>query len=196
MTDSPYDARHFRSLAADAHGLNWFTELPSIINGVLLYTSSGFVDELFDDVHTTRIAQISGRDYSPFDPADQMYVLSGLPGKFAVQYNVRFAQMFTATAVDLTAQLTGTWVGPTSIAQQLALHLLITQAAVTIDLFDLPVESHWREEVDLALFANLDHLRLYTTESMDADTAEDRMAWFTPFRQDIISSPYTLPDAW
>jgi hypothetical protein len=145
--------------------------------GALIFASSLVIDELFQDIKT--LAENNG---SVADSDDVFMVLDDLPERFAQHYNGRFARQFLVATVMITARLTAEeWTPPASIAEALALHIVVENAKVLLDGHDLLDDDvsleHLFNGFDDAAYEDVDHELLYRR---DLDGFEDD--------QDITSS--------
>jgi hypothetical protein len=155
-----------------------------LVAGALVCAIEVLIDELFQDIATlaTRSKTISG--------VDTCLVLNGLPPRCAEQYTHLFAQRFLVTATVLTNRLTQRdWARPACVAEELALLLLIEQAQMVLDLYDL-----YDQDTDRAFAAFKDAaLEGFVHEDPYAedDRAEiDANRWFVPFGAPRSAHPY------
>ncbi|MEV6301320.1 hypothetical protein AB0M02_18060 [Actinoplanes sp. NPDC051861] len=145
--------------------------------GALIYASSLVIDELFQDIKT--LARTNG---AVADSDDVFMVLDDLPERFAQHYDGRFARQFLVATVMITARLTADeWIPPASVAEALALHIVVENAKVLLDSHDLLDDDISLEYLyngfDDAAYEDVDHELLYRR---DLDGFEDD--------QDITSS--------
>ncbi|MDX2595302.1 hypothetical protein PV343_24090 [Streptomyces sp. WI03-4A] len=150
-------------------------EAAEIAAGALVFAVDLLVDELFTDLAAL---EEDGPTVAESDAA--FMLLDDLPPQSADEYTVLFARRLTVTAVTLTGRLAQPRpVRPSCVAEEILLRLLITQAEVTADLYDL-----LSDEVATALETFAEGIGA----GPDADAtdlaplgAED---WFTPFDDD------------
>lgn len=172
--------------------------------GALIFASSLVIDELFEDIKT--LAESNG---SVADTDDVFMVLEDLPERFAQHYNGRFARQFLVAAVMITARLAAEeWTPPASIAEALALHIVVENAKVLLDGHDLLDEDVSLEYLyngfDDAAYEDVDHELLYRR---DFDGFEDDQditsslrladmhveAWFNPLADsDATVHPFSI----
>jgi hypothetical protein len=138
--------------------------------GALIFASSLVIDELFQDIKT--LAESSG---SVADSDDVFMVLDDLPERFAQHYTGRFARQFLVATVMITARLTADeWTPPASIAEALALHIVVENAKVLLEshnLLDDDVSLEYLYDgFDDAAYEDVDHELLYRH---DLDGFED-----------------------
>ncbi|MFC9281213.1 hypothetical protein [Streptomyces collinus] len=152
-------------------------EAAEIAAGALVFAVDLLVDELFTDLAAL---EEDGPTVAESDAA--FMLLDDLPPQFADEYTVLFARRLTVTAVTLTGRLAQPRpVRPSCVAEEILLRLLITQAEVTADLYDL-----LSDEVATALETFAEGIGADPDADADATDlaplgAED---WFTPFDDD------------
>ncbi|WP_326854552.1 hypothetical protein [Actinocrinis sp.] len=142
--------------------------------GALVWAIETLIDELFQDIETL------ARDDAD---TEECLVLSALPPRCADQYTGLFAKRFLVTTIALTSRLTGPHHAPlASVAEELALRLLIEQAHVVLDLYDLadPETDHALASLKDAAYEDYDHEDLYD-EDDDSTANPDASTWFAPF---------------
>lgn len=155
--------------------------------GALVYAIEILIDELFHDVQTL------ARGDESVTGVDDCLVLSDLPPCCAEQYTGLFAKRFLVSAAVLTARLTGPgWAPLASVAEELALRLLITQAQIVLDLYELSDQETGRalEALRGAAFEDFDHEDLYGDCDEDGLAQIDANAWFAPFAPPRCVHPY------
>lgn len=95
-----------------------------IAAGALMQAGNTVLSSLFED--TARL--LTEQESVAADP-DRMIILGKLPGAFAHVYNFAFAERFViVTANTVGALHQPKWISPCTIAERLALHVLITVA--------------------------------------------------------------------
>ncbi|MFJ2585717.1 hypothetical protein [Streptomyces sp. NPDC087538] len=117
------------------------------------------MDELFQDLQTlTQHRTTVAESERPF------WLLEGLPGRYALQYNVSFARRFLVTAIALTTRFTrGSFQQLSCVAEELVLRLLLEQAKSTLDLYGL-LDSGTSSALDSfadQVYEDMDHEWLY-----------------------------------
>jgi hypothetical protein len=160
-------------------------EAAEIAAGALVFAIDLLVDELFTD-----LAGLEEDGPTVAESDATFMLLDDLPSQHADEYTVLFARRLTVTAVTLTARLTQPhFTGPHCVAEDILLRVLLTQAEVTADLYDLLTD-----EVTTA-FENL-------TDTLDEDPAHDPLDhappgvenWFVPFDAESPVHPYATND--
>ncbi|MBB5998813.1 hypothetical protein HNR25_002564 [Streptomonospora salina] len=145
--------------------------------GALFEASVAVLDELFMDVHElwTEDTAVAGCD-------GPLMRLEDLPERFAEHYTAGFARRFLVTAVALTTRFTdGTFRSLGSVAEELALRLLLGQARTILDIHGLldeggPALDTFAESVH----EGRDRAWLYSDVPAE-DGAAAVTAWFLPF---------------
>ncbi|NMO53447.1 hypothetical protein HH310_19940 [Actinoplanes sp. TBRC 11911] len=172
--------------------------------GALIFAATLLVDELFEDIETLRD---SGND-TPTDGDHAYFVLGGLPDRFAHRYDLRFTRNFLIVTIVVTGRLTQPhWASPASVAEALALHVLVERARAFLemhDLLDADTIGDLYSAFEDAAFDDLDHEFLYRRELDGFEDDEDftsRMRvtnmrveeWFRPVNlSDAHVHPYTV----
>ncbi len=161
-----------------------------------LFWSAGeiLVDELFED--------LTAMNTGDFD-AEETMALHGLPEQFQSRYDGRFLHQFLVATVVVTTRVATSWEYPATIAEALAVKLLLDRVEVLIDTYELEVDEGWRDDVEGILFEDDDHELLYWApeeltahprmleDSVDLDFA----SWFVPFRTPPRTAPFAVSDA-
>jgi hypothetical protein len=172
--------------------------------GALIFASSLVIDELFQDIKT--LAENNG---SVADSDDVFMVLDDLPERFAQHYTGRFARQFLVATVMITARLTADeWTPPASIAEALALRIVVENAKVLLDGHDLLDDDVSLEYLyngfDDAAYEDVDHELLYRRdldgfEDDEEITSSLRLAdmrvesWFNPLADsDAAVHPFSV----
>jgi hypothetical protein len=168
----------------------------ALLGGVMWHAAITVVDKLFEDVGHVH-AQPHGRWA---EIVDDTHVLSRLPTRFWHQVTPGFANMFAATAVDLTGRVSRGWTPLACVAHELALKCLLDEMEVIADTYEVPLPSQWRSNLEQFLFDDLDHEFLYAQQydgfEDDPDFGPPGMApmgfkdWFKPFNQDRRLPPF------
>ncbi|GAB3977782.1 hypothetical protein GCM10029978_068540 [Actinoallomurus acanthiterrae] len=137
--------------------------------GALLYSAGIMVENLFQDI------EILCKDHSTVAEGDGFVVMDGLPAKYAHQFRALHAKQFLVAAVTITGRLLEPqWHEPSCVAEALALRLLIDEAKVTLDTFDL-LDGRTVEE---AYVGFQDHV----FEDLDFEWFYDPVgSWFLPY---------------
>lgn len=151
------------------------------------------VDELFED--------LTAMNTGDFD-AEETMALHGLPEQFQDRYDGRFLHQFLVATVVVTTRVATSWEYPATIAEALAVKLLLDRVEVLIDTYELEVDEEWRNDVEGILFEDDDHELLYwEVEDLDAHprTLEgsanlDYGSWFVPFRTPPRTAPFAVTD--
>lgn len=160
-------------------------EAAEIAAGALVFAIDLLVDELFTD-----LAGLEEDGPTVAESDATFMLLDDLPQQYADEYTVLFARRLTVTAVTLTARLTQPrFTGPHCVAEELLLRVLLTQAEVTADLYDLLTD-----EVTTAFET--------FTETLEEDPAHDPLDdappgvenWFTPYDAESPVHPYATND--
>lgn len=152
------------------------------------------VDELFED--------LTAYNTGDFD-ADETMALHGLPEQFQDRYDGRFLHQFLVATVVVTTRVVTSWEYPATIAEALAVKLLLDRVEVLIDTYELEVDEGWRDDVEGILFEDDDHELLYwDTEELDAHPRMldgsvnlDYGSWFVPFRTPPRTAPYAVTES-
>ncbi|MEY9864140.1 hypothetical protein ABH935_009794 [Catenulispora sp. GAS73] len=178
-------------------------ETARLCMGALMWTCETVIDDLFADI--ADLAEVPGANAAILD--DSMRVLSQLPAQHAHLYTRLFAQKFMLALTAVVDRLCrDQWDLCASVAEELALRLLIENADVVLDLV-----SRGDEDTDAAFacfedcaFEDADHEYLFDP-AMDGVTPEampqgfgmapmDFGSWFVPFNDTRPVNPYCLPD--
>ncbi|HSA50013.1 MAG TPA: hypothetical protein VLH10_07860 [Yinghuangia sp.] len=156
--------------------------------GAVVAAVDQLTDELFFD-----LVQLS-RDENAASAADVAGLLAVglLPEEFADQYTPAFVRRFILTTASVVERLmSSSRLGLASVAEELALRLLLDDAVGILEMHDL------HEETELALdtfkttvYDTDNHDRLYRADA--ADEHVDVMEWFTPFKPTAYAHPYTV----
>jgi hypothetical protein len=135
--------------------------------GALIFASSVTVDQLFRDLE-----QLSERGGTVAD-GGVYFVLEELPGRFAHRYDVRFARHLLVATIIVASRLTRrSWTSPASVAEALALHIIVEAARTILEEHELIGEDldNLYRGFDDAAFDDVDHEWLY---EMSMDGFED-----------------------
>jgi hypothetical protein len=129
--------------------------------GALIVAATQTIDELFQDIET--LAANGGGTVAESD--GPFFVLEDLPQRFAHHYDGRFARSFHVATVMITGRLSAEqWLAPSSVAEALALHLVIQRAQTLLVDHDL-VDHEPARQMYLAFqddaFDDADHEWLY-----------------------------------
>ena len=151
------------------------------------------VDELFED--------LTAYNTGDFDAGETM-ALHGLPEQFQDRYDGRFLHQFLVATVVVTTRVATSWEYPSTIAEALAVKLLLDRVEVLIDTYELEVDEGWRDDVEGILFEDDDHELLYwDPEELDAHPRMldgsvnlDYGSWFIPFRTPPRTAPYAVTE--
>jgi len=142
-------------------------ESAQIAAGALMMAATIVIDELFQDV------TLLGRD-TVADSGEVFMVLEELPERFAHHYDGRFARNFLIAMIMVTGRLAeDEWTSPASVAEALALHVVVKRARVLLDMHEVFDEQTLRRlyhGFDDAAYDDVDHEWLYRR---DMDGFED-----------------------
>ena len=167
-----------------------------LLAGAIWHASVLLIDQLFQDIHT-----LYGKESITRGDIDETWILSGLPPKYAENYNGLFAQRFLAVAADMTMKLTSDWTSPSCVAQELAVQCLLDQIEITADTYDLDLDPHWRGTPTNRILEDTDSDLLYD-RSLDGFQHDEGLnqqlrlgpvaleCWFEPFKEESQVSPY------
>ncbi|MCT9075932.1 hypothetical protein [Streptomyces fulvoviolaceus] len=159
--------------------------------GALVYATDILVDELFEDVQV-----LTQEDASVAECEGPLWHLERLPDRYALRYDAHFARRFLVTVIAMTTRFTdGSFQQLSCVAEELALRFLLSQATMTLELYEL-----LDDEVSAALdafadsvYEDMDHEWLYddSTDGIDEASAGAALgvapiafsSWFTPFNE-------------
>jgi hypothetical protein len=160
-----------------------------------LFWSAGeiLVDELFED--------LTAMNAGTFDAKETM-ALHGLPEQFEDRFDGRFLHQFLVATVVVTTRVATAWEYPATVAEALAVKLLLDRVEVLIDTYELDLDEGWRENVEGILFEDEDHELLYWDPSelqahprmMDGAVNLDYGSWFLPFNTPPRTAPYSVTE--
>lgn len=157
--------------------------------GALVYATDILVDELFEDVQV-----LTQEDATVAECDGPLWHLERLPDRYALQYDAPFARRFLVTVIAMTTRFTdGSFQRLSCVAEELALRFLLSQATMTLELYEL-----LDDDVSAALdaladnvYEDMDHEWLYDHSTDGIDEASVGAAlgvapvafrsWFTPF---------------
>ncbi len=171
------------TLAHEQEQRTWFS-------GMFIYASITVVDELFAD-----IARLHASGTSTVDLRDTQQ-LSALPPHFAGQYTALFAQRLLVSTIDVTEQFVQGWVHPSTLAEELAVHLILNEVDVLATMAPIEMDPGFRAHWEDLLYQDSDFEYLYTDsgfrEILGGTCVE---AWFEPFDNAVYPpSPYARSD--
>jgi hypothetical protein len=154
-------------------------EAAELAAGALMTGLDVVTEELFADIQAL---EDSG---TPAADQEVLWVLDDLPTRYAGQYTALFAKKLLVTTAVLGYRLVQTeWDGPRSVAEALAIRLMITAARHQLDLAgltdELPVDRMF-EVLDEFAFTGLDVESLY--EDAEEDEGDEELVlidWFEP----------------
>jgi hypothetical protein len=167
--------------------------------GALVRAGASLLSCLFED---TALLLTDQDDVA--EAPGRMIVLDDLPPAFAHLYTHAFAERFLIVTADVVAALhRPEWVTPGSVAERLALHLVITTARASLEIaeaIDWADSDEVYEPFRAAAFDDRDHERLYELERGDlpmvlradsVDGAGHELAhWFRPFDDRRFVHPF------
>jgi hypothetical protein len=171
----------------------------ALLKGLLWRTCIIVVDELFADIVTLRSeAPVTA------EVIDSTWQLSRLPQRFAPRYGTLFAQEFLVAVADVGHKLTTGWEPPATIAEELALHLILDQVGSSAELFAIELADGWRADLEADLYQDTDSDYLFD-DRYDGFENDPNFgppgiapmtfdAWFVPFNSDYLASPYATHD--
>jgi len=157
--------------------------------GALMRAGNIVLTCLFEDT-----ARLLMEQESVAEAPDRMIVLDDLPTAFAHLYTHAFAERFVVVTAGVVAALhRSKWIPPSTIAERLALHLLIKTARAGLEIAEVIdwADSHEiYEPFRAAAFGDRDHELLYELDRDDlpvamrgepADGLDNELAhWFRP----------------
>ncbi|MBL7549051.1 hypothetical protein I6A60_14340 [Frankia sp. AgB1.9] len=163
--------------------------------GALITACTTFVDDLCVDIAAllmTRVdavaADVVGREDGP---------LSRLPQAYGDHYTVDFARRLLVATVSVTGRLAEPdWIPIACLAEQLALYLVVEEAASLLDRYGLDDDPRARYQFfEEQAFENDAHLRLFdeAPELAGSRAADPISVWFTPFYDGFYVHPYVEP---
>jgi hypothetical protein len=163
--------------------------------GALVTGCTSLIDELSEAIAgllSTQSATL--RDLG----ADEWSAVGRLPEAYARHYTVAFVRKLLVATVSVTGRLAEPdWIPIACLAEQLALYLVVEEAASLLARYGLDDEPrdryHFFEE---QAFETDAHLRLYDGPAPGAELAapaEPINAWFTPFYDGFYVHPYVEP---
>ncbi|MER5688114.1 hypothetical protein [Streptomyces sp. NPDC002205] len=166
--------------------------------GALMWATDVMVDQLFMDVQTltdeeTNVAECEG----------VLWHLEDLPRRYALCYDAQFARLFLVTVIAMTTRFTqGTFTHLSCVTEELALRLLLTEAKVCLEAFDLlddGVEQALDCFADL-VYEDMDHEWLYddAKDGIEDSPVGEMLGiapmgladWFKPFNDGRYLHPY------
>lgn len=160
------------------------------LKGCLWVAADALVDGLFEE--------LEGASDADFE----WQVLDELPERYVHLVDRGVALKFLIAALDQVSGIPGAWTLPKCVAQELVVHLLMSQIRVLVDLYDVELPGDWRGAIIEALMWDEDYLWLYEPEYdgiWHDDQVPLRMAnmdfgsWFEPFDADRDRLP---PHLW
>jgi hypothetical protein len=153
-------------------------EAPKLAAGALIMAATQMIDELFQDIETLA----RDRSTSVVDSEGAYFVLEELPQRFAGQYNGRFARNFHVAAVMITGRLSAErWMPPASVAEALALYLVIQRAQYLLvdhEFVDREQARGLYLGFEDAAFEDVDHEWLYRADMDGFENDEEFAARF------------------
>ncbi|XUK60355.1 hypothetical protein ABMA10_00125 [Plantibacter sp. RU18] len=126
----------------------------------------------------------------------ELWILEELPGRFVDLYDLGFIRKFLLCAAAVTGRVGQVWAPATSVAEELALRLLLDQTDVIVDTYEVDVPEEWRPALEELLFEDLEHECLYrelpfTEVGAHVETRLANLtAWFIPFDENLSGIPY------
>ena len=170
-----------------------------LLAGCIWRCSGQLVAGLFDDLYDLRRLEhrFSDAERLAFI-RNESQVLHRLPPAYAAHYTVEFAQRFLVVAADLTAQLAGSWISPSCLAQEIAVSCLAGMIEDYADTQGLDLGRDISGTLFEGLLEDTDHLFLYDASDEDGGALERSLEealkmtgaasmsfddWFMPFNE-------------
>jgi hypothetical protein len=169
-----------RAFGTDAFGAGDGDEHTALLAaGALIFATTMVIDELFQDI------QVLAEDHGTVADSDGFFLaLDELPERFAHHYNGRFAHQFLVATVRITGRLSDDeWAPPASVAEALALHLVVERARnllVEHEVLDEDDARHLYSGFEEAAFDDVDHEWLYQHDLDGFEDDPDFAAQFGP----------------
>jgi hypothetical protein len=167
--------------------------------GALVAACVSFVDHLTEDIATILTTGVATA-YEAAAKGHVLVALDRLPPAYDDHYSVAFARKLLVATISVTGRLAEPdWIPIACLAEQLALFLLVDQAAVDLEHFGLDEDPRARYQFFLdTAFENDAHLRLYDSPAPAVDYASRPAsapinAWFTPLYDGFYVHPYVEP---
>lgn len=108
------------------------------------------IGKLFDDIRDLSRNPLTVN-------TDDLQVVPLFPPCSDAADRYEFACRLMATLMTVAWKLTVRWSTPASVAEEIALHMVLDQAEVLVDLFEVPLDAEdWRPRLTDALFEDLD----------------------------------------
>ena len=156
-----------RAFGPEAFGGDSDDESTRLIAGALVEAATLTIDLLFEDIMELGTRSVAGGGF--------FLVLSELPERFAHQYDGRFARKFLVALVTITGRLVAEkWSPPASIAEALALQVVIEQARCLLVEHEVVSQKEARDlyaEFEDAAFDDTDHQLIYGARAATGDGA-------------------------
>lgn len=105
---------------------------------------------LFDDIRTLSAHPIT-------TTTDELEVMRRFPTGPAMSDRLDFAHRLMATLMTMTWKLTVCWVTPACTAEEMMLHLIMDQAELLDDLYEVGLDADWRDRVSFCLLEDTDY---------------------------------------
>lgn len=157
-----------RAFGPEAFGGDSDDESTRLIAGALVEAATLTIDMLFEDIMELGKHTVAGS-------GGFFLVLSELPERFAHQYNGRFARKFLVALVAITGRLVAEqWSPPASVAEALALQVVIEQARCLLVDHEVVNQKEARDlyaEFEDAAFDDKDHQLIYGVRAATRDGA-------------------------
>jgi len=161
-------AEFVRAFGPEAFGRDSDDESARLLAGALVEAATLTIDFLFEDIRELGKRRVA-------DSGDLFLVLSELPERFANQYDGLFARKFLVALVTITGRLAAEqWSPPASIAEALALQVVIEQARCLLVDHEVVNQKEARDlyaEFEEAAFDDTDHQLIYGASSATGDGA-------------------------
>ncbi|MEX5307568.1 hypothetical protein RF644_17625 [Kocuria sp. CPCC 205258] len=160
------------------------------LTGTLGVAYDLLIDQLFTDLQTITTAggAVEG---------SMVIVLDELPSQFEDRYTAGFLKQFLAVVYDLGQKLATEYTGPSCVAQELVIELLLNQVESVAAAFELHLDPHWRELAEEFLLEDDDYKLLYQDGPYSPEAFPDSLGmtdvrfeqWFVPFTHQTVN-PY------
>jgi len=167
--------------------------------GALIEGCASFVDHLVDDIATLLAAGAA----TAYDAAVKGYTLAALdrlPPAYDDHYTIAFGKKLLVATVTVTGRLAEPdWIPMACLAEQLALYLVVEEAAGLLGHHGLDDDPRGRYQYfEETAFEDDAHLRLYGEAATSPETVADPRsapinAWFAPFYDGFYVHPYVEP---
>jgi hypothetical protein len=169
---------------------------PLVAAGALVTGCVSVIDELGDAVGG--LSRPGCTTLADLD-VDEWPVLGRLPRPYAYHYTLPFVRRLLVATVSVTGRLAEPdWIPIACLGEQLALYLVVEEAASLLTRYGLDDEPRARYEYfEEQAFETDAHLRLYDAPDVakpgEHPATDPINAWFTPFYDGFYVHPYVEP---